>query len=91
LRRFEFFEAAHMFSAGLRGLTRRAGVEEKYNATITLAFLSLIGERMGAETSAEFVAANRDLGQDALRRAGYDSERLSSDRARSVGLLPVAG
>ena len=91
LRRYEFFEAASVFAAGLRSLTRRVGLEEKYNATVTLAFLSLIAERMGSETSSDFVADHGDIGMSELLRLGYEPERLASDRARRVGLLPLAG
>ncbi|WP_172297738.1 hypothetical protein [Pseudoruegeria sp. HB172150] len=91
LCRWEFFEAAWRYSSGLRALTERAGVPEKFNATLTLAFLSLIAERMGQEDSVTFVELHTDLGMKLVRSAGYDAERLADPKARTVGLLPVAG
>lgn len=90
LRQEEFFAAADRFATGLRLLTERAGVPEKYSATVTLAFLSLIAERMegvGGDPDA-FLAANPDiLSGDALS-ARYSAERLAAPRGRRVALLP---
>lgn len=88
LRRWEFFEAAHRYSAAIRAAAAAAGVPEKFNATVTLGFLSIIAERMGDEDTESFLAANPDLGRDALLAAGYDAERLGSEKAKTVGLLP---
>jgi len=93
LKKHEFFEASLIFARGLQMLTKSAGVPEKYNATVTLAFMSLIGERMAhfpAETADEFIDANPDfLEQGAIARL-YSKDRLASDVARKVGLLPDA-
>lgn len=89
LKRWEFFEAAHRYASAIRAAATAAGVPEKFNATVTFAFLSLIAERMGGEDSATFVAQNRDLTGAALERAGYGAERLSDPKARAVALLPV--
>ena len=35
LKRHEFFEAAHLLADALRGLAARAGVPEKFHATVT--------------------------------------------------------
>lgn len=88
LGRYEFFEAAAVFAAGLRSLSVRAGVPEKYNATITFAFLSLIAERMRDEDAATFVERHGSGGLEALLAAGYRRDRLESDLARRVALLP---
>lgn len=88
LRRWEFFEAAHRYSTALRKVTTDAGVPEKYNATVTLCFLSTVAERMGEEDSADFVDSASGLDGTTLARAGYDSARLAHPKARSVGLLP---
>jgi hypothetical protein len=62
LRRHEFFEATHLYATGLRSVVAKAGVPEKYNATVTLAFMSLIAERMDGKDNAEaFLQANPDL------------------------------
>lgn len=88
LRRWEFFEASYRYASALRATATAAGAPEKFNATLTMAFLSLVAERMGDEDSATFVAQNPDLTGDALQRAGYGPTRLSHPRARKVGLLP---
>lgn len=88
LRRWEFFEAAHRFADGLRASATAAGVPEKFNATLTLAFLSMVAERMGDEDSETFVAQNPDLTMEALAHIGYDAARLSHPKAREIALLP---
>ena len=90
LRRFEFFEAAHVYASGLRRFAARLGVPEKYHATVTLAFLCLVAERMGDETSDSFPDLHPDLFADPLARAGYGPARLGNPRARRIGLLPLA-
>lgn len=89
LRRWEFFEAAHRYATALRAVTEAAGTPEKFNATVTLAFLSLVAERMGSEDSETFVANTRDLPPSVLTRVGYDAERLAHPKARHVALLPA--
>ncbi|MGI9395570.1 MAG: hypothetical protein ACR2OY_13050 [Boseongicola sp.] len=79
------------FASGLISLTERAGVPEKFNATITMASMSLIAERAatGEYTDAEaFLSANYDLLSKAFFTRQYDPDRLSSALARSVPLLP---
>ena len=91
LARNDFFEAAAQVAAGIRSLAARAGQAEKFNATITWAFLSLIAERMGTSArgdAADFIARNPDLVDGALLARLYSRPRLSSDLARSVALLP---
>lgn len=88
LRRYEFFEAAQVLAGGLRRLTVRAGAPQKYNATVTFAFLSLVAERMGNESSDAFLTMHPDLFDAPLAAAGYDAARLSGERARRAALLP---
>jgi len=87
-RRGEFFEAAQRDAEGIRASATAAGAPEKFNATLTLAFLSLVAERMGDEDSETFVAENADLTMETLRRAGYGADRLAHPKARAIGLLP---
>ncbi len=85
----EFFAASARVARGLRGLAAKAGAPEKYSATITLAFLSLIAERMvKAEGLSEFLAANPDLLDGSILRRLYTTARLSDPRAQRYGLLP---
>ncbi|MFC2969888.1 hypothetical protein [Acidimangrovimonas pyrenivorans] len=91
LRQDEFFAASARIARGLRGLAAKAGAPEKYSATITLAFISLVAERMqeGQDFDA-FLAANPELLNGALKRL-YSSQRLADPRGRSVALLPDLG
>lgn len=91
LTRFEFFEAARVIGDGLRALAARAGAAEKFNATVTFAFMSLIAERMaaGAPTdAAEFVRRHPDLAGPGVLAPWYSAERIGSGLARRVALLP---
>ena len=91
LSRSDFFSAAAQIASGLRALAQRAGVPDKFNATVTWAFLSLIAERMGCSDhrdAADFIRRNPDLTERGALCLPYSAERLSSDLARSVALLP---
>ncbi len=91
LRTRTFDEAAAIYARGIRELAARAGAPEKFNTTITFAFLSLIAERMdGGSTSSfdVFAAANPDLLSKAALDRWYTPERLHSDAARRMFLMP---
>jgi hypothetical protein len=93
LRRYEAADGIHRYSAALRRLTRKLGVPEKYNETITWFFLFLIAERMHSapsQTWEEFSGTNQDLCNDggALLRRHYSMSRLQSPQARQSFLLP---
>ncbi len=91
LRRHPFFEALHIVADGIDAAARRAGAKDKFNATITLAFVCLIAERMDTAprlSAQAFIDANPDLTAGAPLRALYSPERLGSARARRVALLP---
>ncbi len=87
----DFFEALQLVGAGIRRMANAQGEPEKFNATITQAFFSLIAERMqaGAYRDAEdFLAANPDLLRSEALSAWYSKPRLTSPLARRVALLP---
>ncbi len=91
LKKFDFFKSYEVLAEGLSGVASRAGVPEKFSATVTFAYLSAIAERMAKGTYATgeaFLAANPDLlGRDFL--AGlYSPDRLASALARNLPLLP---
>ena len=92
LRRCDFAETVYRFSTTLRGMAARAGRPEAFHQTITIAFLSLIAERMDCQPYADFESfalCNEDLlDKSALLRL-YPSARLSSEAARRTFLLPV--
>ena len=86
-------EAADRYGAALRRLTRKLGIEKKYNETITWFFLCLISERMAVSPDAtwqEFSRQHRDLCEDGagLLRRYYSRSRLHSEQARRSFLLP---
>lgn len=91
LKQHDFFTACKTYADGLIALTKAAGVPEKYNATVTLAFMSLIAERMqGTDGDADaFINANPDFLDKNFLRRKYPAARLSSPLARKVGLLPL--
>lgn len=88
----DFAEALHRISRGLRGIASRAGCPERYNETITVAFMALVGERIatgGAGDFAAFRAANPDLFEGNLLGRYYPPEVLRSDLARRTFVLPA--
>lgn len=91
LRRHDFLETALHFSRALRTLTAKVGRPEKFHQTITLAFLSLVAERLAAGGHGDFetfAAANPDLLTTAVLERWYSPERLASPTARDTFLLP---
>jgi len=91
LRHRDFFDAARLYAEGLRSVAKRAGVPEKFNATITWAFLSLIAERMQAEVysdAEDFLSQNGALLDKGLLSAWYSPERIDSQLAHRTVLLP---
>ncbi len=91
IARHDIFEATSLVAAGLRNLAERAGAPEKFNATITMAFMSLVAERMygGAyATACDFIEDNSDLLEKSVLTPWYSDARLKSDLSRAVPLLP---
>lgn len=91
LTRHTFDEATYRFSGLVRQLAQRVGKPEVFNQTITVAFLSVIAERMttqGCTDFAAFEAANPDVLTARLLQGWYRPERLRSELARRVFILP---
>jgi hypothetical protein len=91
LRRHDFAQAAHLYSRALRTMTQRAGRPEVFHQTITIAFLSLIAERMHAGKYADFAgfaASHPDLLDKSVLSRWYRPERLAADIARRSFVLP---
>ncbi|GHD99477.1 hypothetical protein U879_08140 [Defluviimonas sp. 20V17] len=91
LRKYDFIDAAATYAKGLRAIAASAGAPEKFNLTITYAFLSLIAERLAASPDATFeafVSQNPELLSKHLLEQWYGRERLRGPLARSVFLLP---
>jgi hypothetical protein len=91
LRRHDFAESVWLFSRAVRGMAARAGKQEAFNQTVTIAFLSLIAERMERDSApdfAAFVETHPDtLDKRALGR-WYRADELTSDIARRTFVLP---
>lgn len=89
--KYELAEAISRFDNGLRRLTARLGVPDKYHATITWLFLLLIAELSTKNESwRAFRARNEELISDSkstLRRY-YSDALIFSDRARKHFVLP---
>jgi hypothetical protein len=89
LRRHSFAETVLHYSQALRTMTTRIGRPDVYHETITIAFLSLVAERMDAAADFDsFASVNADLFDKRILARWYTPERLASDRARRHFLLP---
>jgi hypothetical protein len=91
LRRHDFPETTLHFSRALRAMAQRAGKPEAFHQTVTIAFLSLIAERLEGGEWPDFEAfalANPDLLDKRALTRWYGPERLASEPARRTFLLP---
>lgn len=91
LERHDFPETVLLYSRTLRAMAEKAGRPEAFNQTVTIAFLSLIAERMAGAPAADFTAfaqANPDLLEKSVLSRWYAPERLASALARRTFLLP---
>ena len=92
LRRHDFAESVLHYSRALRAMTARAGKPQAFNQTVTIAFLSLVAERMqesgGAADFDALVRAHPELLDKAALTRWYRPERLASEAARHTFLLP---
>ncbi|MCR9213114.1 MAG: hypothetical protein NXI13_05310 [Proteobacteria bacterium] len=91
LRKYPFLEAVTRYSENIDAIATAAGASQKFNLTITLAFLSLIAERMktAAHTDFEtFLTINEDLLDTGLMNRWYSRPRLQQDHARTHFLMP---
>ena len=91
LRKYPFIEATSRYAQTIRTMAERAGVYDKFHTTITFAFMALIAERM--ESSAydsfdDFIEHHPDLFSPGLLQRFYSPERLASDVARKVFVMP---
>src|ERR1700760_234932 len=80
LSRHDFSETVFYFSSTLRAMARRAGKPQAFHQTITIAFLSLIAERMdfgGYADFESFARANPDLLDKSALSRWYPSTRLT--------------
>lgn len=91
LHKYSYIEACTKYSNAISTIATNAGASDKFNVTITFAFLSLIAERIHGTSWAsfeDFLSRNEDLlSRDALGK-WYSNEELQSDFARTHFLLP---
>lgn len=93
LKRYDFPETVLHYSRTLRAMAGKAGRPEAFHQTVTIAFLSLIAERMDAghgDDFETFARANPDLLEKSALSRWYGAERLASAAARRTFLLPDA-
>ena len=89
LRRHSFLETALHYSQALRQMTARIGKPEAYHETITIAFLSVIVERMDDTCDFEsFARRNPALFERGVLTRWYRPEQLFGVRARHTFVLP---
>jgi len=92
LNKYDFIDAASVYAKGIRALATKAGAPRKFNLTITYAFMSLIAERMLSSSKnnyEDFVEENTDLMSKNVLKKWYSTDRLQSDTARTVFLMPM--
>ncbi len=94
LRGHDFLEAVVRYVGGIRAIANNAGVPGKFHMTVTLAYLSLIAERMASSEHSSFERFFKDnadlLSKDALS-PWYAPDRLNTALARKQFVLPVMG
>jgi hypothetical protein len=93
VRRYGLPDALGEFSCALKRFAAAKGRPQLYHATITWAFLLLIGERLArqsAATWAEFAAQNPDLleWKPSLLDRYYRADTLWSELARQTFVFP---
>lgn len=91
LGKYDFLQATARYGESLNAIATKAGAADKFNTTITIAFMGLIAERMSrctTKNSGDFIAQNPDLLSGDILETHYSPERLKSDLARRVFLLP---
>jgi len=91
LRRHDFAESVWHFSRTLRAMAAKAGKPQAFNQTVTIAFLSLIAERMerdGAPDFAAFVRAHPEMLDKSALSRWYRPDQLSTEIARRTFVLP---
>jgi hypothetical protein len=93
LHKYSFLDASAKYANVINTIATNAGAPEKFHVTITLAFLSLIAERIHTTkpTSFEgFLEKNDDLLSKEVLGRWYSDEDLKSDFARTHFMLPAS-
>jgi hypothetical protein len=91
VRRLGTEAAIEVVSDGIRRTARYAGAPQKYNATVSRAWVELVGHHVGQGPAADFAAfaaRNPALLDKKLLTRFYRSATLASDRARTGWVEP---
>lgn len=90
LETYAFHEACYRYAQTVSEMARRASAAGKFSVTITIAFMSLIAERMTSCTRGfdAFLRENPDLLDPPILDGWYSPERLHSALGRRQFLLP---
>ena len=93
LRQYPALTALDRFSNALRQFAANLGKADRYNETITYAYLFLIREKMARSPEIEweeFARQNPDLlvWNDGILNRYYQEETLKSDFARKIFVFP---
>ena len=91
LQKYGFLDASAKYSKAISTIATNAGAPKKFNVTITMAFLSLIAERIYSteqNSFEEFLSKNEDLLSRSVLNKWYSKEQLDSEFARTHFLLP---
>lgn len=91
MKKYDFLTVVYDYAWKLNTIATRAGAADKFHTTITVAFLSIIAERMETtqhRDANDFLDCNQDLITQNPLKELYSAERLSSDEARRTFLLP---
>jgi len=92
LKRYDFFEATHLFARAIRVLVEAVGARDKFHCTITLAHLAIVAERMSSNAYPDFesfLINNQDLLNKKLLHQWYSARQLNSTTARKIFVLPL--
>lgn len=92
LHRHAFLEACIAMRDALKAFAGRIGKAGLYHETITIAFMSLVAERMAAHPTADWQALLQvcpELSERGLLAGYYGPGRLDADLARRQLLLPL--
>jgi hypothetical protein len=91
VRRFGTEAAVDMISEGIQRTARYAGVPQKYNATVSRAWVELVGhhaEHSGSADFGSFADQHPALLDKKLLTRFYRSSTLASDQARAGWVKP---
>ncbi len=92
LQRHDFAEALGAMRRAIKAFAASIGKDALYHETITVAFMTLINERLSADPSVtdwpRFAERHADLFSGNVLGAYYSPARLNDPLARQVFLLP---